>query len=651
MLDSLYDPNTKVMYDLKVDDRDFPTAPNLYSFCSSPKGLNIPLWPRQFWLTSSLFNEICPVCSTYKTVTDVPKDVAMDEFEHNVTFLRYGVCPKCKRTRRDFYRQGLLNPYSELAGLAGQRIGKSFMAAVMMSYVTHQFLKLQDPAKVYGVLPTTFMGTMVALTFDRAVQQLWMPYKTIIETSPWFVEYVKMLKQKEEKLGEQIFKMNQTSVLFKHRSLAVHPAGPNKKTLRGLTRLFAACDEVDFFDNEESGEENDRMNGPEVLKSMSNSLFTARIGWRDAIKRGQFSTPNAYMFNISSPQSANSPLSSIVLNNPDPKRIFTFHLATWEVHPKVTESDIRREFSDDQAKADRDFGAIPPRSSRPFLDEGSALGMESKFANIVELTPIRGKSASGQLRKAARVTKLARPASLPPSVLSIDAGFSNNSFSLVVGTSTTENNSRIIRFPVLAEIMPEKNSYVLDYSKIASSVLWPLIRDLNIQVVLADRWNSLKVLHDIENEFRIPALQYSLKYQDFQVVKSYIQSGSVRVPKRETEGDVFILAGDYPNCFEGRPVDHFLLQAATVIDTGKTVSKGEKRTDDIWRALALASTFLSNAEWCAKNLRETRVGGYRGAVAYSGGQVLMGGGSFGAVNPNGKRVFVGVSASGISRPF
>lgn len=642
LLDNLFDPNTKVMYDLRVDDRDFKEAPNLHTFCTSPKGLNVPLWPRQTWMTSELLNEICPTCSKYKCLTDVPKDVDADEFARNTQFLHYGVCPKCKKTRLDLLRAGKIQPYSELAGLAGQRIGKSFMAAVLMAYSTHRFLKLQDPSKVYGVLPTTFMGTMVGLTFDKAVSQLWLPYKGLIDSSPWFQSYLEMLKSRELELGKQLLKYNNQSIHFLHRGLLVHPAGPNRKTLRGNTRIFASIDEFDFFDTDEAND-SVKMNGVEVYKSLTNSLFTARIGWRDAVKRGMYSLMNAYQFNISSPQSMNSPLSSIVLTNPDTKRVYAVHLATWEVHPKVSEADIRREFSDDPAKADRDFGAIPPRSSNPFLSLEIAEGMPSQtMQNAVSLQYIHGKTPSGELRRAAKITNIRKLAVEQPSVLSIDAGFSNNSFSFSVGHVEIRGKNRVIVHTALGEIMPEKGISTLDYNKIASEVLYPIIRDLNVRFVLADRWNSLKLLHDIEAEFKIPTLVYSIKYPDFHLVKSYMEAGAVIVPKRETKRDVFKY-DKYPEDFIDRPVDHFCLQAATVVDTKKTISKGEKLTDDIWRALALGTVMLLDEEFCEKFLKVVKHNKFKGAIAYTGGISLTG---TGLHNVSGApKKLIGVSAS------
>ncbi len=750
LMDNLFDVNNQVMYDLKVDDRDFPEFPNFYEFCMSPDGLNSPLWARQFWLCMTLLNEICPVCTTrFRTVDDVPKKMAPEDFAKRVTFMHYGRCKTCGNTRLSLFRKGLMNPYNELAGLAGQRIGKSLIVAAVMVYLTHKFLKLQDPSKIYGVLRTTFVGTMVGLTFDKAIQQLWLPYRGFIDNSDWFKGYHAMLKETGQRQGKELLKYGQVALHYLHRNLLVHPAGPNKKTLRGNTRIFAACvhadtevmtnfgrtcikhiktdlhkaiidgkeytisrllyqsykpifrlttvnglfavvtadhkfrcndawtrldelkvgdviavedynrredsvlsieacgmgpvyditvpdlgffvgngiilkncDELDFFLSDDAGEDNVKMNGVEVTKSLTNSLFTVRIGWKDAIKRGVVNVQNAYQLNISSPQSARGVLTEKVKRSTFSKKIFTFHLATWDVHPNVTEKDIRTEFADEPEKADRDFGAIPPMADRPFLTVDTAMTLFGTQPNLVRLQYIHSKSPTGAIRRAAKIVHAAKPSSLPAAVLAIDAGYSNNSFGIAVGfPEKIGKDARRLRFPIVQEIIPEKGRVTLDYTKIFSEVVFPIIREYNVQAVLADRWNSIKLLHDIEHEFGIPAEMYSIKYRDFHLLKSYIEAGLLVLPKRETDDVQKVLALDlqvYPKCFDGRPADHLFLQTCTVSDNDKDVVKGTKLTDDIWRAMALGAVKLLDEAWCLEHLKESKRGGSRGILAVAG---------------------------------
>jgi hypothetical protein len=188
-LDEIYDPHNRIMRDLRVDDRDLKEFPNFWAFTYSKQGLDAPLFSRQLYACLMLFHEICTTCSNpkyVKHIRDVPLELKAGNFPEHFQLMDHGVCPKCGKSKLDHFRAGTLNPYQELAGLAGQRVGKSLITAACSAYLTHKVLKLQDPSKVYGILNTTLVGTLVGLTYNAAYEQLWLPYKGFLESSPWF---------------------------------------------------------------------------------------------------------------------------------------------------------------------------------------------------------------------------------------------------------------------------------------------------------------------------------------------------------------------------------------------------------------------------------------------------------------------------------
>lgn len=662
VLDEIYDPNNRVMRDLRVDDRDIKEFPNLYEFSVSPRGLDAPLFSRQFYALLMLMHEICPTCSNpkyVKHIRDVPVDLKAKDFPEHFQLMNHGICPKCGKSKHDHFKAGTLNPYQELAGLAGQRVGKSLITAVASAYLTHKVLKLQDPSKVYGILNTTLVGTLVGLTYNAAYEQLWLPYKSFLDTSPWFTDYHAMLTDTGNRYDEELFKMGQTSVHYLHRNHLVYPSGPNKKTLRGKTRIFGAVDEMDFFNNDEDGEDQVKMNGVEVYKSLNNSLLTVRVGWKNNVKAGLVNVPNAYQFNISSPQSARGVLTETVNRNQDSKKVYCFHLATWEMNPNITKRDLRQEFMDNPEKADRDFGANPPVSDSPFMPDVNVVkALFSDRPNAVQYQYIHRKNAMGATRRAARIDKIIAPSELPPSIMAIDAGFSNNSFALTIGhVEKLASGSRRIRCTAIVEVIPEKNQATLDYSAIADKIIYPLIEALNVQAMFADRWNSLKLLHDVEAKYKIPAEQYSIKYRDFTLIRSYMEANGVLLPRTETppEKRDAILKPDltqYPRSFSYRPIDHFFLQACTVKDTDRDVIKGTRLTDDNWRALCLMSHWLLDEKFCDEYLKYSTANKNRGglgAVSSNGG--VSGLNSFGSMVMGDPKISasVGASSAGIQQ--
>jgi hypothetical protein len=70
------------------------------------------------------------------------------------------------------------------------------------------------------------VGTLVAQTFANAYEQLWLPVKTYLENSPWFVELHALLKDYENRLGEEVFKFQAQGIHYLHRQIMLYPAGP-----------------------------------------------------------------------------------------------------------------------------------------------------------------------------------------------------------------------------------------------------------------------------------------------------------------------------------------------------------------------------------------------------------------------------------------
>jgi hypothetical protein len=134
----------------------------------------------------------------------------------------------------------------------------------------------------------------------------------------------------------------------------------------------------------------------------------------------------------------------------------------------------------------------------------------------------------------------------------------------------------------------------INHSLMFTHLLDKLFESCNIVKVAADRWNSLKVLADMEVKHDVERQIYSLKYTDLQMFKSYIEDGEITFPACPTPVDEILKYNhsEYPDCFKHRPVEHFVLQLLTVQDTGTQVIKGDQLTDDIARAVMLLTQQL-----------------------------------------------------------
>jgi hypothetical protein len=168
----------------------------------------------------------------------------------------------------------------------------------------------------------------------------------------------------------------------------------------------------------------------------------------------------------------------------------------------------------------------------------------------------------------------------------IDAGHVNNSFASATGYR--DGDYFVVDSVIEAQPIP---GFPLNYHKMYEKILKPQMVFRNSCGLLADRWNSIKILDDAQEELGVLKKQYSLKYKDLWYVKNAIESGKVIMPRTKVKGiemgDIINFEGDYPSSFENRPIEHALFQMATVRDTGSQVLKGDNVTDDLFRAICI----------------------------------------------------------------
>ncbi len=602
--------------DIRVDDRDLKEFPNFYAWSTAPKGSGVTPFARQLWIGAHLFSEVCVPCSKDKSwakdIHKVPVDAPLRELGGRIQFLEYGRCPKCGATKVDAYRTRDLNPYQELCLVVGQRAGKSAAVSFYSAYHIHKLLKLQNPNQVYGLPASqTLAGTFVGLTFSASMQLLWMPLDTLIKNSPWFIEYHKLLGHYGKKYGEELVKHLDTILHYRHRGLLFHPAGADKRKLRGLTRILAAIDELGWWPIGGTGDDSLEKSGLEVYNALDRSLLTVRQSAVRRWKEGYVNIPTAFSLNVSSPSSWMDMIMRLYRASLSSRKMLGLQLPTWELNPELPRSAFNSEFAKDTVMAMRDYGAQPPTANNPFIAASDVI--DASFSLVTSRVVVESAvkvDSTATLRQVVRLAQNYRStgAELPPSLMAIDAGVTNNSFALVVGHLTRSSNPNelpVVTYPVLVEIIPRPNAQ-LSFNSIFKEVVIPVAKACNVRALLADRWNSLMLLDTAREEHGIHAEQYSVKRQDFDLAKSYLDGGKVRFPLLDTKGIsggvVQFNPDEYPQCFRGKTIDHFYMQIHTVKDSGRSVDKGTGLTDDLFRAWILAETFLRNTDFTTKHV-------------------------------------------------
>ena len=152
------------------------------------------------------------------------------------------------------------------------------------------------------------------------------------------------------------------------------------------------------------------------------------------------------------------------------------------------------------------------------------------------------------------------------------------------------------------EVMTHDNRRI-DFNLMYLHVILPVLKDLNAVVLLADQWQSLDILSRARQDMglapvtgkekpRCATKQYSPRRKDFDSLVSMVENGAMELPIL-SKADYDSVVTEYIDyrTLNNQPVKHLFLQMLTVKDggEGKCPEKGEGFTDDIFRALVLAT--------------------------------------------------------------
>ncbi len=491
----------------------------------------------------------------------------------------------------DLQMEGL--PQFVSAGFISHNSGKSIVVAMISCYQTHIILKSQNPCGILGIDQATVLhGTFVASTQKQAHDTLWTPYYNYIMASPWFQKYHALIKTYEKRFGQEVMKIRDTFIMYGHRKFVCYPAGPDGKTLRGRTRVLGALDEIAYFDNDPNSMKI-KASATLVYGAMDRSMATVRAAQDKLVAANYNDAFTGLMLNVSSPLHARDKINELLRQSVGSVSLLGIHAPTWKMNPTMPRNCafLTEAFRKNPIEAAKDYGAEAPLSANPFLTQLTYIEncVREKGRNLCVYQPHIIKHRDGGTERYAKLVKAAE--TTRPSILAIDAGVTNNSFAIVIGS---RGNDGVIAVDCLVEVIP-KPGLPLNYSMIFDELLIPLCKVRNVKVMLADQWNSLKLLQDAKLEIETieHADKYSLKYSDLWMVKTLIESEVPRltVPRMqhaEKVRDTLIYDQDeYPHCFENKPVEHLLMQMQTVQDTGSQVQKNAGATDDLWRAMAL----------------------------------------------------------------
>ena len=611
LVKSSIDSKTGKMREL-VDTRSLPEAKNFYDYCYRILGSDIhPPWAIQMWLATMALGEVCPRCTNpkYMDVFQIDKKMSSKDLnsKKRMTFLEHGVCPRCGATRKEILENNELPNYDQAVFILGQRSGKSTTAAIMASYVLHRYLMYPVLSSMTDSMQasTELVFIFCSLTYQKAYDVLWTPFKNIINTAQWFKSYFQLLDQYKEQFGKELYVKGESVISFANKNIKCYPVGPTASRLRGNTAIMTVLDELGLFPLprfDEVVDENDtnrRASADEAYTSLTNSLTTVEAARNELIRKGFNDAPPCLMLSVSSPVSKRDKVMRLYADSKTNPYIFAVRMATWQVNPhlEITSGPIASAFKTSERKALRDFGAQPAEGAAPYFPEEVVTQCFVGRPNSHTLQ-YQYDEANHFVWGTVRSVNQYRG----PTVMALDAGLVNNSFAIaVVGYNEKTHQTETV---CVLEVIANDNNMV-NFENLYRFVILPLCEQLNVCLVVADRWNSIDHLHRIRSDRGLRqgkpityVKQYSLKVKDFEAVRALMSNHSVLCPAISKEWQKKILdgqIGDYKRELFGRPVEHFFMQLLTVNDLGPGLcpSKAEGLTDDIARAWILAVSTIN----------------------------------------------------------
>ena len=412
-------------------------------------------------------------------------------------------------------------------------------------------------------------------------------------------EYHKLLDFYGNKYGVELYRKKDLFIKYYHKSLKFYPTHPNGNILRGDTRIFGVIDELGLFPlptgDDDEDERSARANSDEAHKSLTNSLVTVQNATDYLLAQG-FNPPPALMLGVSSPMSHRDKVMRLLGDSKTPEGsqyILGVNLPTWHVNPHINRDTpaIVLAYARNPEKAERDFGANPPRVHSAFVPR-PAIKYElfnQPMSHQIQYVYDQPGFISARLEQLKGSVDY-------PSLVCIDAGSVNNSFTLTAGhynfdTSKTEVST-------VLECMPHEGRRI-DFNLMYLGVILPICQALNAVALLADQWQSLDLLHRIKADMgnlpdgkpRCLSKQYSPRRSDFDTLVSMMENDNLLMPRLAREQFDAVMKGEVYDfrTLNGKPMQHLVLQLATVKDNGagKCPGKGDGFTDDTFRSLVL----------------------------------------------------------------
>jgi len=551
---------------------DLPRAGNLIEWTADPRFLDFPLvyghW-GQYQFLRDIAQLRCPICNPFDKNSEGPGRCwgkTRTELESEVLLvysadLNEDVCPQCRGARSEFTRDRLLYDYNTAIVCVGARAGKSATAGILATYLEHIVYSIAQfdrdrLARVLKQAPgTRFDIAFVASSDKQTEKTIWDWFTNFRERGPWIRRYVRRIKELEAtqpRIGLKRWSYDEEAKKSIRNGLIrveLDSLNSNSGAMAGATRLSAFVDELARFDLTES-----KRGADEVWRVLSMSLKTIRRA--STISSGGLP---GYLFGMkiatSSPMSGDDKMMSLLEKQDVLDRMYALKMATWDFNPFMPREAFDEEYAEDPVQAERDFGANPPLTETPLIEDVPrfAKSIEPALSPTTLFRTILPEDALGRQYIGAEVEDSIISPEMPRFIC-FDAGASFDSFAgacahpawIEVVTDPDPNHPGMPRQPHrilvtiydwVVRILPtERPKRTVWFDSVVKLV--ERLKDcFRVTQVCFDRWQSEALIQDVR-AFGVQAEQASITARDFVAFKSDCYGGKVKLlpPARLHDG-------------------------------------------------------------------------------------------------------------------
>jgi hypothetical protein len=155
--------------------------------------------------------------------------------------LYYTTVKKKSTTKKALHSYDFTVPYYHNFIANGMNNHNSVSVGILAATILHQFLTLKgSPVEYFGLLAnSTLHGTFVGLRYADAFDNLWEPFYNLVKSSRWYQQYHSFLHSEGQRIGVELVKVRDTFLAYKWKNIGIYPSGPDRRTLRGRTRIIA----------------------------------------------------------------------------------------------------------------------------------------------------------------------------------------------------------------------------------------------------------------------------------------------------------------------------------------------------------------------------------------------------------------------------